>query len=276
MVGGIVLAGGRSSRMGEPKASLEWHGSTLLRRIAGVVERSVDGPIVVVCSAGQDLPGLPDRYEVVEDAHDGRGPLEGLAAGLRALGGRAELAYVSSTDVPFLHSSFVGAVVGGIGARDQICVPVIGRGWQPLAAAYRTSLTAVLDELLDADERRVRALFDRCRVTRLDREALLGSRGVARGDPDLESVVNLNDPASYAAARARPAPAISVRWGRLGDGQSRADGHASTVRAATLGAVAEVLEIELDGVGTSVNGVATSVDRELPLQLGDAVVFHQE
>ena len=126
--------------MGAPKASLEWHGSTLLRRVAGLVERGVDGPVVIVGSAGQELPGLPERYEVVDDAHPGRGPLEGLAAGLGALAGRAELAYVSSTDVPFLHTSFVGAVVGGLGERDEICVPVVGRGWQPLAAVYRTSL----------------------------------------------------------------------------------------------------------------------------------------
>ena len=44
---GIVLAGGRSSRMGSPKAALEWHGSTLLRRVAGIVGRAVDGPVVV-------------------------------------------------------------------------------------------------------------------------------------------------------------------------------------------------------------------------------------
>ena len=155
MVGGIVLAGGRSSRMGAAKASLEWHGSTLLRRVAGIVERSVDGPVVIVRSVGQPLPGLPASWEVVEDLHPGRGPLEGLAAGLRALGDRADLAYASSTDVPFLHTSFVGAVVGGIGPGHEICVPVIGRRWQPLAAVYRTSLLAVVDELLGRDERRV-------------------------------------------------------------------------------------------------------------------------
>ena len=49
---GIVLAGGRSSRMGTPKAALEWHGSTLLRRVVGLVGRSVDGPVIVVCAPG--------------------------------------------------------------------------------------------------------------------------------------------------------------------------------------------------------------------------------
>jgi molybdopterin-guanine dinucleotide biosynthesis protein A len=262
VVGGIVLAGGRSSRMGRPKASLEWHGSTLLRRIAGVVERSVDGPIVIVRSAGQVLPRLPDHYEVVEDPHEGRGPLEGLAAGLRAVAGRAELAYASSTDVPFLHSSFVGAVVGGIGERDEICVPVIGQRWQPLAAAYRTSLIGVIDELLAADERRVSRLFDTCRVRRLDRDALLGDAALATGDPALESVVNVNDRAAYAAARARPSPEIALTCGD----------RSSTVRAASLGGLIDALAVD-EGLRVTVNGRATAADRDFPLEAGDAVAF---
>jgi molybdopterin-guanine dinucleotide biosynthesis protein A len=257
--------------MGRPKASLEWHGSTLLRRVAGVVERGVDGPIVIVCSAGQDLPRLPDRYEVVEDPHDGRGPLEGLAAGLRALAGRAELAYVSSTDVPFLHSSFVGAVVGGLGAGQEICVPVIGRRWQSLASAYRTSVLSAVEELLDADDRRASRLLDRCRVTRLDRDDLRRNPALAAGDPDLESVVNVNDPAAYATARARPAPEIAVS---ATAGPRRPGGHAATVRAATLGGLADALGIALDGqVVAIVNGAPTRPDREVPLERGDAVEF---
>src|SRR5687768_14902369 len=75
--GGIVLAGGRSTRMGRPKAALEWHGSTLLHRVAGIVGRVVDGPVVVVRAAGQELPGLPPGARTVEDAREGRGPLQG-------------------------------------------------------------------------------------------------------------------------------------------------------------------------------------------------------
>ncbi len=72
----IVLAGGRSSRMGSPKAGLDWHGSTLLRRVTGIVARAVDGPVIVVGAAGQALPALPPSAEVVEDARAGRGPLQ--------------------------------------------------------------------------------------------------------------------------------------------------------------------------------------------------------
>ena len=70
--------------MGSPKAELEWHGSTLLRRVTGLVARAVDGPVVVVRAPDQGLPYLDGRVEVVADALEGRGPLPGLAAGLAA------------------------------------------------------------------------------------------------------------------------------------------------------------------------------------------------
>ena len=110
-----MLAGGRSTRMGRPKANLEWHGSTLLHRVTGIVGRAVDGPVVVVRAPDQELPELPPGVRVVEDAAEGRGPLQGLAAGLAAVAGEAELAYVSSTDVPLLHPAFVS---GGRARRD--------------------------------------------------------------------------------------------------------------------------------------------------------------
>src|SRR5581483_12276350 len=81
----IVVAGGRSVRMGRDKASLDWHGSTLLSRVSGILGRAVDGPVVVVAAAGQQLPALPPATEVVVDAFPDRGPLQGLHAGLAAV-----------------------------------------------------------------------------------------------------------------------------------------------------------------------------------------------
>ena len=66
----IVLTGGRSSRMGSPKAALDWHGSTLLRRVTGIVSRAVAGPVVVVSAPGQALPELAPTVEVVADARE--------------------------------------------------------------------------------------------------------------------------------------------------------------------------------------------------------------
>src|SRR5215207_2383731 len=108
MPAGIVLAGGRSRRMGTPKAWLDWHGSTLLRRACGIVARGTAGPVVVVRAPGQELPPLPASVRVVDDAREGRGPLQGILAGLEATD--ADVAFVASVDLPFLHPAFVAAV----------------------------------------------------------------------------------------------------------------------------------------------------------------------
>ena len=90
--------------MGRPKAWLPFGPERMLQRVVRLVGSAVGvGPIVVVAAPGQDLPPLPDRVTVVRDPVSGRGPLQGLAAGLAALPDAVELAYASATDVPFLQ-----------------------------------------------------------------------------------------------------------------------------------------------------------------------------
>jgi molybdopterin-guanine dinucleotide biosynthesis protein A len=268
---GIVLAGGRSSRMGTPKAALEWHGSTLLRRTTGILARVTDGPVVVVRAPGQELPALPLQVEVVEDPAEGLGPVQGLAAGLAALTGRADIAFVSSTDMPFLHPAFVRRVLGAAADGADVCLP-LARGYpQPLAAAYRVTLAPVAARLVAQQRLRPAFLFEECQVTRLDEAALRADPMLAVLDPDLDSVVNLNNPADYRTARARPAPEVAVqRFGTLADGrQGPHPVHAATVaEAAIIGGVA------LDGhVVALLNGEQITQDGETPLAAGDTVFF---
>src|SRR5919206_1033682 len=197
---GIVLAGGRSTRMGTPKAALEWHGSTLLRRVTGLIARSVDGPIVVVRAPGQALPELPEAVELVEDAREGGGPLQGVAAGLHAVGDRAVAAYVSSTDVPLLHPRFIRRVLAALDDDVDVVLPHAGGFRHPLAAAYRVTLVHAVERLIAEDRMRPAFLFEACRVRQLDDGALLADPALAALDPDLDSVRNLNEPSDYEAA----------------------------------------------------------------------------
>ena len=159
--------------MGTPKAALEWHGSTLLRRTVGILARATGGPVVVVRALGQDLPELPPDVEVVDDPREGKGPVQGLAAGLGALIDRADVAFVSSTDMPFLHPAFIRRVVRGLGqARSEdgadVCLPV-ARGYpQPLAAAYRVALAGTAGRLVKDGRLRPAFLFEECVVRRLN------------------------------------------------------------------------------------------------------------
>jgi molybdenum cofactor guanylyltransferase len=112
-VAGIVLCGGRSSRMGTPKAWLPFGDELMLPRVVRIVREAV-GLVVVVAAPGQDVPPLPADVRIVRDEVEGRGPLGGLAAGLAALEGEADVVYLSSCDVPLLRPEFVRRVVGSL------------------------------------------------------------------------------------------------------------------------------------------------------------------
>ena len=253
MPAGIVLAGGRSSRMGTPKAWLDWHGTTLLRRACGIVARGADGPVVVVRAPGQELPPLPAGVRVVEDAREGRGPLQGILAGLEAVD--ADVAFVASVDLPFLHPRFVAAVCAAVDGTD-VAVPFVGGYRQPLAAAYRRALAPLVEELVATDRMKPAFLFERC-ATRWLEEL-----------PHPESVRNLNDPASYEAARAEPEPLVHVRgFGPLKRPRTE-------VRAATLGAAAAAVGVTLDEhVLAALNGDQVARDPLEPLAEGDDVAL---
>jgi molybdopterin-guanine dinucleotide biosynthesis protein A len=259
---GVVLAGGRSSRMGTSKAALEWHGSTLLRRTTGIVARAADGPVVVVRTPGQALPDLPRSIEVAEDPGEGKGPVQGIAAGLAALRGRADVAFVCSTDMPFLHPAFVTRVLRALGDSD-VALPV-ARGYrQPLAAAYRVSLADLAERLVAEERLRPAFLFDECAVEQLDDETLRKDPLLTALDPDLDSVVNINTPADYQAARARPAPEVTVELSGTA---------AHMVRAAALGAAADAVGLTLDRrITATLNGDQITPDEQTPLATGDTV-----
>lgn len=268
----IILAGGRSSRMGSPKAALEWHGSTLLRRVTGIAARSVAGPVIVVSAPGQQLPALDGNVEVVADEREGRGPVQGLAAGLAAIGDRAAVAYVSSTDVPLLHPAFVRRVVGAVDDGVDIVLPEVGGYRQPLSAAYRVNLLPMVEQLIATDRMRPAFLFERARVLQLTAEDMLRDKRLARLDPELASVSNLNEPADYQRARALPAPEIQIeKFGPLATGSGS---RRQTVRGWSLGEVANAVSLTLDEhVVAALNGDQITRDPELPLVAGDSVAF---
>ena len=268
--------------MGTPKAALEWHGSTLLRQVTGVVRRAVDGPVVVVRAPGQDLPDLDPGVLVHDDPEEGRGPMQGLAVGLAAAAAHAEVAFACSTDLPFLHSAFVTAVLRGFDvdegrtsdeSRTDVVLPFVHGYRQPLAAGYRTDLAPRINALLEQGRLRPAHLFEECNVRQLDESALLADRRLAAADPALDSVVNVNAPDDYTEARSRPAPEVVVqRYGVLAT--RGGDRGPIRIRAASIGEAAEQVGLAFDGhVLAAVNGDQIRGDGRDPLLAGDTVAF---
>ena len=265
--------------MGTPKAALEWHGSTLLRRTVGILARATGGPVVVVRAPGQELPELPGDTQIVDDPREGKGPVQGLAAGLTALRNRADVAFVSSTDLPFLHPAFVRRVLRAVHEGADVGLPIVHGYPQPLAAAYKTTLAPVAARLVQAERLRPAFLFEQCAVTRMDETALKTDPVLAALDPGLDSVVNVNEPDDYAQARSQPAPEVTVqRFGVLATGQQagrQATKAPQTVRAATVAEAAAAAGVDFAGghVTAALNGDQITRDGQTPLAAGDTVFF---
>jgi molybdenum cofactor guanylyltransferase len=208
-IGGSILAGGKSTRMGLPKATLPFGPELMLQRVVRLLGSAVR-PIVVVAAPNQELPSLPSDVVIARDEREARGPLEGLFAGLSAIAPHADAAYATSCDVPLLQPAFVRAMIDRLGDAD-IAVPVEESFSHPLAAVYRVSVLSQIQELLGADQLRPAFLFDRVETQRVSVDDL------RRSDPQLTTLRNLNRPDDYLDALREagftPDPAIAAEFG---------------------------------------------------------------
>ena len=192
--GGIVLCGGKSTRMGVAKATLPFGPETMLQRVVRLLGAMVS-PIVAVAAQEQVLPALPAEVIVTRDERDARGPLEGLRAGLKALPPSVEAAYVTSCDVPLLVPGFVERMLVLLGDHD-IAVMEIDGFTHPLSAVYRRAVLPQVESLLAQDRLRPVFLFDAVRTRRVSPAEM---REV---DPGLRTLRNLNTREDYEAALA--------------------------------------------------------------------------
>jgi len=192
-VGGVVLCGGKSTRMGSSKALLPFGPETMLQRVVRLLSEVVS-PIVVVAAIDQDLPQLPSGIIVTRDENEGRGPLEGLRAGLKALPNTVDAAYVTSCDVPLLETGFVRQMID-LASDYDIAVMEIGGFTHPLSAVYRRATLPSVEDLLANNRLRPVFLFDAAKTRRVKPEEMTS-------DPDLRTLRNLNTREDYERALA--------------------------------------------------------------------------
>jgi molybdopterin-guanine dinucleotide biosynthesis protein A len=180
--------------MGTSKAHLAFGSETMLQRVVRILG-SVASPLVVVAAPDQDLPDLPASIAITRDEREGRGPLEGLRAGLKALPGHVESAYVTSCDVPLLVPGFVARMFDLLGENDIAVVEIDGFP-HPLSAVYRRRTLPHIEALLSKDRLRPAFLFEAVPTRRVKPEELKAA------DPELLTLRNLNTREDYLAALA--------------------------------------------------------------------------
>ncbi len=192
----IILAGGRSARMGRDKVALPLGDTTLLERIAAELHRAFS-PIIVVAARQADQPSVIDAAArdviLIRDEVAYQGPVHALRAGLGA--GAGDHAFVASCDLPLVRAAVALKLCAMLENHDAVIARVGGR-LQMLHAVYRRRCLGALDAMEARGERRLHAIVDHIRV-RIVEEAEM--RLI---DPRLESFFNVNTPQDYRAALA--------------------------------------------------------------------------
>lgn len=196
-VTGIVLVGGRSTRMGQDKAWVELAGRPLAMWVLDALRGVTDDQMVVAREAGRlDTFGAP----VVIDRFPARGPLSGIHAGLKAA--TSDLCLVVACDMPLARPTLLAHVAAAVGPAHA-AVPYMGDcglpdltsgssatardvGLQPLLAAYRRRCIQPLEKLLMSGSFPTSALISVLKAR------IIGPEEWRLADPDARSFYNIN------------------------------------------------------------------------------------
>jgi molybdenum cofactor guanylyltransferase len=193
----IVLAGGKSSRMGRPKAALPFGGVTILERILAELGKGFEQ--IVVVAARADTESYPVESIIrgvrgvvlLRDEDSFGGPVAALVRGLDAAGG--DTVFACSCDLPLLRVEVARFLCDRIDGFDA-AIPQIDNRAQPLCAAYRRFARAAIEAIAAGGERRLTAIVDRLNARTVPEAELLSV------DPGLTSFINTNTPEDYARA----------------------------------------------------------------------------
>ena len=160
-VGGAVLTGGRSSRMGVDKALLLVDGVPMAERVASALQEAGCEPVILVGGDTTPLDALGHR--VVPDLVPGRrGPVAGIHAALSELTDECDAVVVAACDLPDLHSAVVERLVQAAAAAREFPAAVVahtGRR-EPLCVLWNTSCAPVLARRLEGQDPSVMEVLD--------------------------------------------------------------------------------------------------------------------
>ena len=196
-VAAVILAGGRSRRLGQDKALAAFAGEPLIcrvvRRAARAVAAGADDTIVVAGNAARAgaLP-LGRETRCVADAFPDGGALGGIYTGLQAA--RAGWALVVACDMPFLSAPLLQYMAGQRAGVDAV-VPVIAGHPEPTHAFYSRRCRPAIRARLEAGKLQIAGFYDAVKVRYISETA------ARRFDPELLSFCNINHPADLERAR---------------------------------------------------------------------------
>jgi molybdopterin-guanine dinucleotide biosynthesis protein A len=188
----IILAGGKSLRLGRNKALQVIGGKSLIQ---WVIDRLaiLSTEIIIATAHGEAIPcSSTVRIKTVADIYPGKGPLVGIYSGLIASSNSQ--AIVVGCDTPFLSVSLLEYMTQ-ICSTFDVVVPRIKKKVEPLCAVYSKSCLAPIQRLLEQNELGIRKLFSMVKVNYVEEDEINSF------DPEHLSFFNINSQADLNKAR---------------------------------------------------------------------------
>ncbi|MCX5848887.1 MAG: molybdenum cofactor guanylyltransferase [Deltaproteobacteria bacterium] len=164
---GIILAGGRNSRMKAPKAFLEINGIRLIDNILAVYQ-GIFSEIIIVTNDPLSYTEFSDTA-IVTDIYKGKGPLGGIYTGLFYAANN--YSFVAACDMPFLNKDLIIYLTEQVGKHD-IIVPQLPDGFQPLHAIYSQNCLSHIKKLLNADKLKITGFYKEVRLLNIPEEKI--------------------------------------------------------------------------------------------------------
>jgi FdhD protein len=184
-VTGVILAGGKSLRMGSNKALLPYKGGRFIESIHRQLGEIFED-VLLVTNSPEQYGFLPCRK--VSDLFPEMGVLAGIHSGL--FHSTTECIFAVACDMPYLNSRLIRHLAGRSNAGG-VLIPESPLGLEPLHAVYGKGCLAAIEISLLRGERRIVSFFDRCNVNKMNHA------DVARFDPTFDTFRNINTPAEY-------------------------------------------------------------------------------
>ena len=179
---GVILAGGKSKRMGTNKAFMEVNGQRMIDQIADILKDTFEEVILVTNSPTEYLH-LDLR--IVTDLIPDKGALGGIYTGL--FYASSEHIFVTACDMPFLNKGFIDYMVSKAGNFDAV-VPLSSDGIQPLHAIYSKRCIGHIEALFELDDLKITSFYPKVRVREISPQEILSF------DPKSSLFFNINTP----------------------------------------------------------------------------------
>ncbi|MFD1040044.1 molybdenum cofactor guanylyltransferase [Virgibacillus byunsanensis] len=186
---GVVLSGGKSSRMGKNKSLLTLQGKPVIERISSELQ-TCSSEVVVITNEPSLYSFL--SLSLIKDRYLNKGPLAGIESALYHV--EADVYVFAACDMPFASEKVYGCLLNYMKGYDAV-VPIYNNRIHPLSGIYRRSALPFVQESLDKDELKVKQFLDKIRVKYVNDYSTIPKEIVTK------HFFNMNFPEQYEEAK---------------------------------------------------------------------------